>query len=1094
MEKKVWLFVFLAVAGGSILFTVKYFKTAFPEASLEINVKKEEAVRIAGRFLSSLNERHLRYKHAIIMDEDSKAKNFFDREFGASYLDSLIKKGVKIWFWHVRWFLPLEKREYRVLIDPNTGRIKGYNRIIEEEEPGGKLEIEKAREIALSFLKREKIDVASYELVEEGSENIKGKDGEIVRIDHYFVWERKGWSEKNAKYRIRVGIQGDRLGSYREWVKVPEKWERRYERERSYNNLAQQIAQALGFLLLGLSGIFFFLYLRRRIQLKLSFYIGAFVFVVVFLSLLNSLPLYIVHFYQTTQSFSAFWLRNIVNFLINAFITGAVVFLTGASGEVLYRQWLKDKVFLPKLFSLSGFKTKEARYSIAMGYLFAAVHIGFVTLFYLLGKKIGFWTPTDIGYTDAINTKFPWLFALFAFSPAFLEEFSFRLFGVSFFKKITRSSLIAFIIPSFIWGFLHSAYPQQPFFVRGLEVGIIGVIASVIMVKFGILATITWHYAVDALFMGLFLFRSKNPELFIAGVVSVGIFLFPLLLSFIIKKREKEEEIYNVRYPVEIKKRVKRKESIKPLYTPLPTKKRWISLISSIVFILGVIGFVNKELKININISANEAEKKAFFFLKQKGINVDEMKKVTYLWVKESDEEVNYVARKEGVKGIKKFLSTKPSVLWKTRFFVPLKKEEYKVEINPSDLKIYSYKHLLPEDKKGKKVSLEEALKIAALFLKEKGVDVEKLKLVKKEKKEKEKRIDYFFEWETEKKIAKAVKRIKLSVKGDEPSGFEVYYKIPERWKRNYQREVALDWIKRGVYLIVWLLGILGLAFSFGRMVKRGEVENKRALTLSFLGILFYTLHLLNGWRFLLKNYPTSIPLENFIGVSILGMFIGVAVIGTGFFLINSLSLGFFKKYGATKGYAVSGDYIKDGIISGLFGGAGALFILYLFKNMVFWTNAKVHRIDFLSFPLFDRFLPFLSFPWRIAFFSLMVIPLFISLYFVLQEYIPYKWLRYLLVLMVITVFSFRSEKEISGFLLKFGFNLSLVLFGWVSARYFLKENLLSYIIGGAVFITLPVILKLISAGSFFFFLNGVLGIGVLLLFIGLIFYILKRR
>ncbi len=95
---------------------------------------------------------------------------------------------------------------------------------------------------------------------------------------------------------------------------------------------------------------------------------------------------------------------------------------------------------------------------------------------------------------------------------------------------------------------------------------------------------------------------------------------------------------------------------------------------------------------------------------------------------------------------------------------------------------------------------------------------------------------------------------------------------------------------------------------------------------------------------------------------------------------------------------------------------------------------------------------------------------------------------------MVITVFSFRSEKEISGFLLKFGFNLSLVLFGWVSARYFLKENLLSYIIGGAVFITLSVILKLISAGSFFFFLNGVLGIGVLLLFIGLIFYILKRR
>ena len=75
-------------------------------------------------------------------------------------------------------------------------------------------------------------------------------------------------------------------------------------------------------------------------------------------------------------------------------------------------------------------------------------------------------------YDDLLNTKFPWLFVLFGgFFPAISEEFLFRLFAVPFLRKLTRSTVIALIAAGYIWGFGHAGYAQQPFFIRGLEVG-----------------------------------------------------------------------------------------------------------------------------------------------------------------------------------------------------------------------------------------------------------------------------------------------------------------------------------------------------------------------------------------------------------------------------------------------------------------------------------------------------------------------------------------------------------------------------------------------------------------------------------------------
>src|SRR5262249_10104897 len=92
---------------------------------------------------------------------------------------------------------------------------------------------------------------------------------------------------------------------------------------------------------------------------------------------------------------------------------------------------------------------------------------------------------------------------------------------------------LAICTASFIWGFGHANYPNQPFYIRGIEVGVGGLIVSVIFLKFGIVAPLIWHYSVDALYTAFMLLRSQNLYLMVSGGVSAGIMLIPFVIALV---------------------------------------------------------------------------------------------------------------------------------------------------------------------------------------------------------------------------------------------------------------------------------------------------------------------------------------------------------------------------------------------------------------------------------------------------------------------------------------------------------------------------------------------------------------------------------
>ncbi len=124
--------------------------------------------------------------------------------------------------------------------------------------------------------------------------------------------------------------------------------------------------------------------------------------------------------------------------------------------------------------------------------------------FYIVARHFGAWAPQDLNYENSVNTTFPWISGVaIGLLAATSEEFLFRLFAIPFLKRLTGSSIIAVIVPAFCWSFLHSAYPNEPPYIRGLEVGLIGIVAGIVMLRWGILATLIWHYTVDASLVGL---------------------------------------------------------------------------------------------------------------------------------------------------------------------------------------------------------------------------------------------------------------------------------------------------------------------------------------------------------------------------------------------------------------------------------------------------------------------------------------------------------------------------------------------------------------------------------------------------------------
>lgn len=528
-DRRFIVFCLLAIAAAAAVTALLYTR-AFPEASIEFRVPRGEARTLGEKFLrergrkTSGTEIHFASRFGV----DDEPKVYLERELGLERASKLYGRDAKVWRWDMRWFRSAEKEEERVSVSP-LGDLVAWESVRKENAPGATLAREAAREKASAFLATRGLDPKALVPIEAFPTKRPN------RTDWTFVDERPGFRMKDATVRYRTVVVGDEVAGFRELVHVPEEWERDYSALRS-KNLAAGQAATLGLMVtfLAMLGVLVTRIVRKDVRWGLVGGFGVAGFVLALLSNLNGLPLSLYQ-YDTASPLSSHVVRQLVFAAFGALAVGAGVAVVVAAAEPLYRDRFRSQLSLPGTFSRRGIATKRFFRGVLLGYVLVAFFFAYQAVFYVVAAKLGAWAPAEVPYSDMLSTAFPWATVLLiGFLPAVSEEGISRMFSISFLDSLGAGRFLAVVIPAFIWGFGHAGYPNQPFYIRGVEVGLAGVLIGFLMLRYGVLPLLVWHFTVDALYTALILLRSHNGYYVVSGAIAAGILLVPLAASVVL--------------------------------------------------------------------------------------------------------------------------------------------------------------------------------------------------------------------------------------------------------------------------------------------------------------------------------------------------------------------------------------------------------------------------------------------------------------------------------------------------------------------------------------------------------------------------------
>ena len=861
------ILIAIVVAGISLAIGLKYFSHAFPEASIEFRVNRDDSTPLATKFLTDRGLSTTGYRHAAVFDFDDDAKVYLERTQGLARMDTLTRGPIHLWHWSHRWFKPEQKEEFRVDVTP-AGQVTGFDHELIESATGANLDPPAARARAEKFLVEVmRRDLAGLEFVDSITQK------RPARTDYTFTWKQKDVQLGDGSLRVEVEIDGDQVGGYREFVKVPEGWTRDYKNLRSRNDTANMVDEVL-WILLSIGGVGFLVQrLRRRdVPIRLAAWFGLTAALLYLLGQLNSFSQAEFN-YNTTDSYFSFASGYVVENLLASVAIGSLIFLLMASAEPIYREAYPGFISIRRYFSWQGLRSRSFFIANVVGIAMTFFFFAYQTVFYLAANKLGAWAPADVPFTDLLNTRFPWVMVLFVgFYPAVSEEIQFRAFAIPFLRKYLKLGPFAVVLAAFVWGFLHSAYPNQPFFIRGLEVGFGGVIVGLVMLRFGIMATLIWHYSVDALYTAFLLLRSPDHYLMISGGVAAGIMVIPLVVSLvaylITGTFAEENSLLNAaeKAPEPLPEQIHAAEA--PLdYQPLSSSRLMAAGALTIIFAaVACIHAYRFGKGIVLNESPRQIVQIADNYLRQQKVDPAVYRHADWLNNNVDSSALHYIAERNSLEQADHiYRQATRLALWTVRYYQPLQKEEYQVYVDPVSGEVFGSRHVLDENSPGASLTSGQALSLAEQAVREHGYRPDDFELQSSVATERKAREDYTLVWQARKgdprNVGDAHYRLQVDIAGDQITSFSRSFKLPEEWERAQAARNIRNNILMGVSVLTFLTLFAAGLIVFVNLVKTGKMQWKRSAKFGALLAALALLTAANGLSATYRFYDTSIPM-----------------------------------------------------------------------------------------------------------------------------------------------------------------------------------------------------------------------------------------
>jgi hypothetical protein len=908
----------VCIAAGALI-TGALFRRAFPEASIEFRVNREQARVLAERLLAErgTSVAGMRFAGQFAVDETPKV--YLERELGLEQASRLYGREAKIWQWQMRWFRSGVQEEERMAVSP-LGDLVGFRSVLKEDAPGDRLSQAEARAVVLRFFASRGLRESALRLVSATPVS------RPHRTDWSFVDERNGLRFANATLRYSTTVSGGRLTAYQEFVYVPEAWSRDYERLRSKNEAASAVATfGLFVTLLAMLGVLVAKIERRDVPWRLVGAFGGIAFVLALASMLNDIPLTLFG-YDTASSLSSYLTRNVVLGVLGAIATGAGIAIVVAAAEPIYRERFPQHRSLSAAFSPRGIQTKGFFKSVLLGYALVAFFFAYQAVFYVVAARFGAWAPADVPYSDMLNTVVPWATVLLiGFLPAVSEEGISRMFSISFLDRLGASRWLAVVLPAYIWGFGHSAYPNQPFFIRGLEVGTAGVLIGFLMLRFGVVPLLIWHFTVDAIYTALLLLRSGNTYYVVSGAIASGILLLPLLISGVLALRRggflpstglSNGDVGFV--PAAPTAAVP--DAAIPEVRPLPRRARGVLTAAAVILLatflvpggddpVPVEDATGRERALRIAESflrANGADPAAWRHVVYQGTGFPEDEATRQAKPQDeagipgfSEDAARYVIEKGGTGAFRRLTDAQlPLSYWVTRFYQIEKKEEWKVLVDARRSRVATFVHPIAEDAPASPPPAEaDARRRALEAARRLGYPAEKYSVLEVGTENRPKRVDTTVALQaTDPAIGEAHPRLTAVFHGGSLAAMLPSIRVPESFLRAHRKKSVADWLLIAVKVVA-SGGLVGIGvILFLRAVRRPEFRWKSIVRPLLWTAVLAAAGLANTMPYLYRQYETDKPIALFrvgLAVSLSIAWLGILLVAAiGFVLLSTARPG----------------------------------------------------------------------------------------------------------------------------------------------------------------------------------------------------------
>lgn len=932
-------FLLMAVLGvAGLLVVVLFHDRGVPIAAIDFRVLQPGAEAVARAFLEQRGTDLTGYRSAVSFETDRDAQGYLERVAGQRELDRIAATEVTVWRWRVRFFRELDPLEYVVSVRPD-GAIVGWSRVLPEGAPAPSLDESAARALAEEALRE------AGRTLEGWSPAGAARETRPNRVDYRFTWERDNWRVGEATIRQTVVIQGDTVGGWFDFVRTPERWVRalRIESNRGVvlANAGWTLTYALG---LGAALIFLVEWragrTRRTAPLAL---VGGFIVVGV-AALLNHVPLWVASA-PTTATVAAHVLAQARDEVSQLAPSIVAVGLAAAAGFAIWPRAFPGVPNPLADLTPAALRTRRFVTAVIFGYAAAGAWLGYFTLYYWLGSRLlGFWSPVELPYRDVMSGAFPPAFPLFVGAGAAIaEETVFRLFAIPagtlalawLWRRMVgqppgrraRAALVGVVIVTvaLVWGSLHSTYPQLPFYVRAIEVAIVGGLAGVVLLRWGLVATLLTHYVGNTGIVGALFLLSGNTLLQVAALVVIALPLVLLLPAAVALARgatlpdlPPQPKIDPVPRPT-------------PTASPMPLASRWPAwaLLPTLVVVglLAALAPPRPDDGLRLATTRKEAVAVAERAVRAIGAPLELPIVVAALIDRAGGAEATFLLRTVGPAATARlYESMLPPAVWNVRFVRPLEKDEVAVQVGPNG-SLAGMLRQVEDAAPGASPTAAEARAIAERWLRELTGRSDWV-LVTASQLRRENRVDSSFVWERPDwsvgpADATATLRVQILLYGNELGAYQPFLKLPEEFLRSLRRDTGLEGAAQTLRDLALLGGLAALAISFARAVRRNEVELVVGGRLAGVVGLALLVSLAAGFPNLLAFYVSTLDLVSFAIWLVSGQVRSSLVTLAAVAALGALAPGLLRRAGGSFG-PPSGREIGLGLLGALaIAGAG---------------------------------------------------------------------------------------------------------------------------------------------------------------------------